>query len=565
MIMIPINNFPITLNSTPLVQDLNYVDATFTPNFFVAILAGVLLALVFQLILTALSVAIGITAIGDVREMYIKNRLHTGDGSGNEVREEHEFDQDYSSGSNLGVKITTGFGIWSVLTTCVSLFAATAIAIKLSLFNVDSTAVALGLVIWSIFFIVLFYLEYKFANTVIGGLINTAMSGLRSSAGMVRSVFAPSEEKKMDRLISNTISKIRGEFEDAIDGNQINETLNRFFERVDKKIPNYDDLVRDLEGIAKKSRSKNSTGKWMAIQQVLTKAIDENSKSTDGTRQSKTAQLKTLLSTIQSKYKEADTPYEGIANILTTLTPAERATIKKHMDSFRSYLSTSDDKGFSVTALKEKMAELFKNPAMIKTAFENNVTELNKESIVEYLNQNTNLEKEKIQSYADAVETQINALRHKYNETANTDIKALAEQRIRTFLDTTGRPEIRYEALQADFQKIMDNPKESLSVVRNRLNKTDGNTLRALITNNKYVTEENLDRIIEQFESAKSTTTDKLSKVQSELNARIENIKRKAAIQAEHSRKTAASAAWWLVITAILSAGAAIGGSLVAF
>ena len=551
----------------PLVQDLNYfAEAEFTPKFVIAILAGVLLALVFQLILTALSVAIGVTAIGDVREKYAKSRVP---GSGTftdpDSDDNDEFDQDYNSGTNLGVKITTGFGIWSVLTTCLSLFAATAIAIKLSLFNYDGINIALGLVVWAIFFIILFYLEFKFANTVIGGLINTAMSGLRSSAGAVKNIFAPSDRQKLDKVISNTVSKIRSEFDNAIDGNQINETLNRFFERVDKKIPNYDDLVNDLEGIAKRSKSKNTAGKWMAIQQILTKAIDENSSSSDSAKQGKVGQLKSLLTTIEERYKEGDTPYEGIANVISSLTPAEREMVEKQMETFKDYLGSSDEKGFSTSSLKEKLGEIFKEPAMLKTAFDNNIKELNKESIVEYLNKNTNLEKSKIQSYANTVETQINHLRDTYNENANTNIRGMAEQRVRNFFDNTGRPEIRYEALQSDFQRIMDDPKQSLSVVRERLGKTDGNTLRALITNNKYVTEENLDSIVEQFDKAQTTTSDKLSKVQEQVNARIETIKRKAAIQAEHSRKTAASAAWWLVITAMLSGLASIGGSLVTF
>ena len=108
-------------------------------------------------------------------------------------------------------------------------------------------------------------------------------------------------------------------------------------------------------------------------------------------------------------------------------------------------------------------------------------------------------------------------------------------------------------------------PKQSLGVIRARLDRTDANTLRAILTSNKYVTEENLDTLLEQFEQAKSTATENMTKMQSEITKRLDNVKRKAAIQAEHSRKTAASAAWWLVITALLSGLAAIGGSLISF
>lgn len=548
----------------PLVQDLNYfADADFTPKFFIAILAGVLLALVFQLILTALSVAIGITAMGDVREMYIKNRLHTGDNFSNDIRDEHEFDQDYSSGTNLGVKVTTGFGIWSVLTTCVSLFAATAIAIRLSLFNYDGIAIALGLVVWAIFFIILFYLEFKFANTVIGGLINTAMSGIRSSADMVKNVFAPSDQKKLETVISSTISNIRNEFSDAIDSTKVNDTVNRFFERVDKKLPDYNDLINDLESVADKSKSVNSAGKWMAIQQVLTKAIEKEGKTEKG--KEKAQQLKQALKTAREKYEQSDTPVQGIADIISSFSKADKEVVENQLSTLKNYLSTSNDEGLALKSVKTKINEFIKDPSVAKTFFQNKVKELDREAIVSYLDENTNLERGKLESYADTVEEQLNSARATYLEKTNGGLTTEIENRVRNFFDSTGSPEIRYDALRSDLQHIWMDPKQSLSVLRSRLDKTDSNTLRALLTNNKYVTEENLDKILEQFENAKSTASENMTKMQTEISKRLENVKRKAAIQAEHTRKTAASAAWWLVITAILSAGAAIGGSLLSF
>jgi len=557
--------FNLKATALPLVQDLNYfADATFTPKFFIAILAGVLLALVFQLILTALSVAIGITAIGDVKQIYAKSQKpSSGTYMESDSGEDDEFNQDYSSGTNLGVKVTTGFGIWSVLTTCVSLFAATAIAIRLSLFDFDGIAISLGLVVWAIFFIILFYLEFKLANTVIGGLINTAMSGIRSSADMVKNAFAPSDQKKLDTVISKTVSNIRSEFSDAIDSTQINDTVNRFFERVDKKLPDYNDLINDLEGIAKKSKSKNTAGKWMAIQQVLSKGIEKSDKTEKGKQ--KAQQLKEALRVAQEKYRQSDTPAEGIADIIASFSNADKEAVQKQFDAFTNYFSTSDDINFSVSAIKTKISEFVKNPAAAKTLFENKVKELDRDSIIDYLDKNTKLERSKIESYANTIEEQLNSARDAYLEKTNGGLTTEIENRVRGFFDSTGRPEIRYDALRTDFQRILDDPKQSLTVLRNRLDKTDKNTLKALLTNNKYITNENLDSIVEQFESAKTDASDRMNKVQDEIKKRVANVKRQAAIQAEHSRKTAASAAWWLVITAILSAGAAIGGSLISF
>lgn len=118
-----------------------YTESIITPHFFVAIVAGVLLALGFQFILTALSVALGITAIGDLKESYVENKYKLKDND----------DEDDDDGMDMGTMITTGFGLWSVITVGLSLFGATALAINLSLIANPVIAITLGLVIWATF------------------------------------------------------------------------------------------------------------------------------------------------------------------------------------------------------------------------------------------------------------------------------------------------------------------------------------------------------------------------------------------------------------------------------
>ncbi|TYC10755.1 hypothetical protein ES677_10575 [Bizionia gelidisalsuginis] len=53
----------------------------------------------------------------------------------------------------------------------------------------------------------------------------------------------------------------------------------------------------------------------------------------------------------------------------------------------------------------------------------------------------------------------------------------------------------------------------------------------------------------------------KVQKIEQKAQEQLEMTKRKAVIQAEHARKTAASAAWWLIITVVFSAEAAMLGA----
>jgi hypothetical protein len=77
------------------------------------------------------------------------------------------------------------------------------------------------------------------------------------------------------------------------------------------------------------------------------------------------------------------------------------------------------------------------------------------------------------------------------------------------------------------------------------------------------VSEDQIDRIVEALTHTKKEVLDKVEQIETKAHEQIKIVERKAVIQAEHARLAAASAAWWLVLTAILSGVAAIGGGMV--
>jgi len=69
------------------------------------------------------------------------------------------------------------------------------------------------------------------------------------------------------------------------------------------------------------------------------------------------------------------------------------------------------------------------------------------------------------------------------------------------------------------------------------------------------VSQENINKVSEQYEAAVEEVKERVDEIEIKARQAYEMTKRKAVIQAEHARKTAAIAAWWLLIT-ILVAGA---------
>jgi len=552
--------FSITLGSYAFTnQQLETDAATINSQFFVAIIAGVLLALFFQVILTALSVAMGITMIGNVKQNYVDSKVNP---SSSTNERDFKFDQDYnSSDTSAGVKISTAFGIWSLFTTAISLFGACALALNLSFFGSVASNITVALVIWALFFLILFYLEARIVNTIIGGLITTATSGLKTSANVIKGLFTKSENEKIESTIHSTIDKIRKEFDVNLNASELSGVLDNFFTKIDVKMPNYDTLKGNLEGIAKKSKNKNTAGKFMAIQQVLTKAIDKANVANDASSSGKTEELKTILAELKSTYTSDDSTVEGLKDIITEYTSLEKSQINDKINEVKAYLSKATPESFSNEKLNEDLNKILYDPKSAGAILSSKFKDFDKNRIVETLSQNTSLDKTQLKSYADSITSRIIKARKTIEDNDINTIKAGAEASISDFLSGTKRKELNYNDLKRDLNAILDNPKDSIFVIKSRLSKMDADTVKALVTNNKYIDDAHIDNVTKQINDSINTVKSKIASVEQKANKQFEIGKRKAVIQAEHARATAASAAWWLVIAVIISGGAAMLGA----
>lgn len=543
----------------PLQQTLTPEDSWVDPSFFMAILAGVILALAFQFVLTIVSVAVGVTSIGDLKKSFVAAQ----------VDHEHKYhnvdtNSDSDDDSSGGVKITTAFGIWSVITTALSLFGATALAFNLNTVETAGTNLTMSLVIWSLFFLILFYLEARMARTLVGNLMTAATSGLKASAGAVSSLFSTSKEKKVEKMIDNTIDRVRAEVDAGVDTEKISEVLDNFLTRVDEKIPDLSNLKADLEDVAKKSRSKNSTGKWMAIQSMVGKAVDKNQKSDDPDKKKKAEQLKTLVEKISKEFENSDSKREGVKNVLETFSSMDREEIEKRHEQIEGYLSKAKNKDLSSSSLQENLRPYLENPSMVRALIEDNYKSLNRDKIVDMLDKNSSIERDQLEKHADTVEEYIKKITSEFDKENDARLQKRIEGKVEAFFEGTGRPELNYNILKQDVKRILDNPRDSVNIIQNRLQTFDSTTMRALATNNRHVSNEHIDKVVDTLENSKNEVQDKVNMVQRKTREQVELLKRKAVIRAEHARQTAIAAAWWLVGSAVISAAAAIAGGMVA-
>lgn len=142
-------------------------EAISSVRFFEALIAGIVLAFAFQLLLTNLSVAAGISYLGR--------------------KSDDDSDSDrHDSGSIGGTinKVSKTVGIWTLVTVTLSLFLACFLAVNLSLLTFDiGLGAILGLVIWGAYFSLLVWASSTTVGSLIGSIVNTATSGFQAILG----------------------------------------------------------------------------------------------------------------------------------------------------------------------------------------------------------------------------------------------------------------------------------------------------------------------------------------------------------------------------------------------
>ncbi|MEH2457474.1 MFS transporter [Nostoc sp.] len=199
-------NFPeiaqIPISSDVLTQE--QASLVFSgPKFLVALLAGVLMAFAFQLLLTNFSVAVGISALG---------------GSSSS-------DESESLGGTIR-KVETAAGLWVLVTATIALFSASFLAVKLSLIESAFLGAIIGVVIWSTFFTVIMWLGSSAVGSLIGSVASTVTTGMQGIMGTASAALGANAAK--NQLVSTAeeiTAAVRNELTSGFDPDRIKNTL----------------------------------------------------------------------------------------------------------------------------------------------------------------------------------------------------------------------------------------------------------------------------------------------------------------------------------------------------
>lgn len=234
--------------------------------------------------------------------------------------------------------------------------------------------------------------------------------------------------------------------------------------------------------------------------------------------------------------------------------------------SIEEYLRNTDKDELNPDGIKRDLSLLMQSP---KLGFQNlgdRVSRMDRSTLTALLSQRQDISPEE----ADRIVSQIESVRDQFMhqiQQVQAQLQGLVDRlfaRIRDYLNSLDRPELNYDNIKHDVRTLFDDPKAGFEALRSRLSEFDRGTLVAIISSRRDISEADANRIIDQIEAARSSVLQRAERMQMEAQRRLEEVKLQAQRQMEETRKAAANAAWWLFLTALISAGAAAGAGALA-
>ncbi|MCY7383104.1 MAG: MFS transporter [Microcoleus sp. CAN_BIN18] len=474
-----------------------------SPQFFVALIAGVIMAFGFQFLLTNFSIAAKISNWDEALP-----------------------DDDDDESETLGTKVRKIEGLvggWILVTVNLALFLACFLAVKLtSIASVDGAAI-IGVVIWSAYFLTLVWLGSSAVGSMIGSLIKTAFSGIQGVMGTAGA--AMSGKMASDQMVNTveaSVAAVRRELSSAVDPDSIRETLQDYVGSL--QLPKLD--VKEIRGQFEKLLG-DADIKSLAGSDVLKNVnrqtfVDLISSRTDFSKEEinqVSEQLEGVWNQTFGKQQEQKDPNLELVDFLKFAAPdllksdELNAKLSQILES-RENKSTSSSSGMK--RVMQMGVEALVGTVLSRT----DLSDLDVEKISGQLQQLTEKGKEQAKSLAYKVGDKVPAL--PFN-TAKADVE--------NYLLNTQPWHLNRETIKQEFRDVIYDPEASPGAVLRQLEMFNPEYFVGILGRREGFSQEQAAEIAEQLEGVRQEVLeivrDAAGDEQSQdLRSRIENYLR---------------------------------------
>jgi nucleoid DNA-binding protein len=242
-----------------------------------------------------------------------------------------------------------------------------------------------------------------------------------------------------------------------------------------------------------------------------------------------------------------------------------QASIRDFSTSLEEYLRNTGKEELNPEGIKRDLQILLNDPRLGVERMSDRLSHIDRSTIVALLSQRDDMTEEeanqvvdRILSVRDQMMQQMQAIQMRVQSIIDSILN-----RIRTYLNSLERSELNYDGIKRDIRTLFDDPQAGFEALRDRLSQFDRGTLIALLSSREDISQADAERIVDQIERTRNSILQRAERIQQQVQQRIEDLKYQAQKQVDETRKAAATAAWWLFGTALVSAVlSALAGSI---
>ncbi len=488
------------------------------PQFLVALVAGVMMAFAFQLLLTNFSVAFGISSLG---------------GS-----------QSDDSSSDLGStisKISAAVGLWTLVTVSIALFIACFLAVKLSLVDSPVLGAIIGVVIWSTYFSLLVWIGSTAAGSLIGSVVSTATSGFQGIMGTAAAALGANAAKnQVVSTAEEVTAAVRRELTSGLDPNSIRDTLQSSLGSLQLPKLDLDEIRSQFEKILSGSDLQSLAGSDLLRNIDRQTFVDLIASRTDFSKQDVNRvadQLEGVWQQVVGQPGQQD-PNAELLNLIKSATPEDLQS-NQLSTQLAGLIGGGQDKGQQGTGLANQAMKLGFS-ALVGTALQKvDFSKLDVEKISEQLQSlkdkapDFNVEKisEQLQSLKDQATEQANKLGSQVADKVPSLPSGTIQQDVDDYLLNSYRWHLNRETIKKEFKDVIYDPEADSGTVRRQLEQLNRDYFIQKLTSRGDFLPDQITEITDQLEGIR---TEVLNTVQNaepqqqsqDLRSRVENYLR---------------------------------------
>lgn len=230
--------------------------------------------------------------------------------------------------------------------------------------------------------------------------------------------------------------------------------------------------------------------------------------------------------------------------------------VQDFQSSIAEYLRSTDKAELSPAGIKRDLELLLSDPGAGAESLKDRLASFDRSTLTALLTQRDDISKADVDQVVDQIIEVRDSIMSQL-QLVQSKVQSIIDRlltKIKAYLDSLDRPELAYGGIKQDINVLFDDPQAGFTALKDRFSSINRDTMVAIMSSRKDISEADADRIITQIERTRDRTLQRAERIQTETMMRLESAKKQAAQQVEDTRKAAATASWWLFITSLVSA-----------